>query len=255
MSYTALFRHYIASRHVFTVTVTYLQQMASKAKRKLDDEVWDGWQMRSDVREALLNIAHDFVDHLNVVSWDELVDVRLTGSMANFNWTELSDMDLHPIVDIAAIDDDVELVKELLDAKKSTWNEDHDVTVKGHPVEVYAQDVDEPHIATGVYSLIYDEWVNKPIDVIPDPGAEAHAKKKAGHVSTEINKAVSDPDCSSECLTRLRDKIKRMRQCGLQDGGEYSVENLAFKVLRRDGSLEKLSKAMKQKRDDELSLD
>lgn len=229
--------------------------MAPTVKRDLDDEVWDGWSLRPDVREALLKIARDFVEHLNVVSWDELIDIRLTGSMANFNWTSMSDMDVHPVLDISTIDEDVALVKELLDAKKSVWNEDHDIWVKGHPVEVYAQDVDEPHIATGVYSLLHNEWVTKPKRVVPNPGTEAHAKKKASALSADVNKAASDPDCSSECLTRLRDKIKRMRQCGLQDGGEYSVENLAFKTLRRDGSLEKLADAMRKKRDSELSLD
>ena len=40
---------------------------------------------------------------------------------------------------------------------------------------------------------------------------------------------------------RVRDRIRKFRQSGLEKGGIFSVENLAFKALRRNGYLEKLS--------------
>ena len=40
---------------------------------------------------------------------------------------------------------------------------------------------------------------------------------------------------------RIRKKLKKFRQGGLEKGGEYSVENLVFKVLRRNEYLHKLS--------------
>ena len=44
-----------------------------------------------------------------------------------------------------------------------------------------------------------------------------------------------------ERADRLKEKIRKLRQSGLDDVGEYSVENLAFKTLRRNGYLGKLS--------------
>ncbi len=41
-------------------------------------------------------------------------------------------------------------------------------------------------------------------------------------------------------VNTLKEKIKKMRKAGLDKKGEYSVENLAFKVLRNNGYLEKL---------------
>jgi len=40
---------------------------------------------------------------------------------------------------------------------------------------------------------------------------------------------------------KIKDKIKKMRQAGLDKAGEFSVENLVFKVLRRNGMLDRLS--------------
>ena len=40
---------------------------------------------------------------------------------------------------------------------------------------------------------------------------------------------------------KLKDKIKKMRSSGLRDEGIYSSENLAFKMLRINLDLEKLS--------------
>ena len=40
---------------------------------------------------------------------------------------------------------------------------------------------------------------------------------------------------------KIKERIKKMRQAGLDEAGEFSVENMVFKVLRRNGMLERLS--------------
>jgi hypothetical protein len=39
----------------------------------------------------------------------------------------------------------------------------------------------------------------------------------------------------------IKSKLKNMRSAGLEDNGEYSIENLAFKVLRRNGFIERIN--------------
>ena len=55
-------------------------------------------------------------------------------------------------------------------------------------------------------------------------------------------------------LQKVKDKLKRFRSCGLEKGGEYSVENLTFKFLRRNGYIRKLIDLINHIKDDELSL-
>jgi hypothetical protein len=52
----------------------------------------------------------------------------------------------------------------------------------------------------------------------------------------------------------LKDKIKKFRQSGLESGGEYSYENLTFKLLRRNGYIEKLLNVKNIVRNKKLSL-
>jgi hypothetical protein len=61
--------------------------------------------------------------------------------------------------------------------------------------------------------------------------------------------AVKD-DVSLEKIESLKDKIKKMRESGLETGGEYSTENLAFKLLRRRGELNTLYALMNQAQDE-----
>ena len=56
-------------------------------------------------------------------------------------------------------------------------------------------------------------------------------------------------------IKELKDKIRKMRQAGLQMHGLYSVENLAFKTLRNNGYLEKLSAYLLKIQDNNLSLE
>jgi hypothetical protein len=49
--------------------------------------------------------------------------------------------------------------------------------------------------------------------------------------------------------------LKRLRQAGLETGGEYSIENLAFKHLRNKGKISRLSKYIKKLKSERLSLE
>lgn len=219
-------------------------------RSSLPEALWDGNRLRPEVRRHLLDIAAKFHESLGVRA--EPVDIRLTGSMANYNWTSKSDIDLHPVYNLKEIDDDLELVQELLQAKRAVWNDAHTPVVRKHEVEVYPQDATEPHHATGVYSLLEDAWVKEPPRSRSKVDRQSVAAKADG-LMHEIDSAKDCEDCLAR-LERLKAKIAKMRQCGLERGGEYSVENLAFKVLRNNGYLEKLSEAIRRERDATLSL-
>jgi predicted nucleotidyltransferase len=189
-----------------------------------------------------MDIIEEFMEGLDLDL--DTKDVIVTGSIANYNWSKFSDIDLHILLDFAEINEDKEMVKKFFDAVRSNWNKLHNITVKGHEVEIYVQDEKEPHISTGVYSLSGDRWLVKPKKV--RPAIDRHtALKKMRHLSREIEKLSlihdrQDYDKSFALAERLKEKIKKMRQSGLESTGIYSPENLAFKMLRRSGDIEQL---------------
>ena len=85
--------------------------------KTLNPELWSDMNLNSEVREKLLEIAKHFAEYLDIPN-ESIKDVTFTGSMANFHYGEKSDIDLHVIVDYKEIDDNVELVKKMLRAKK-----------------------------------------------------------------------------------------------------------------------------------------
>ena len=64
-----------------------------------------------------------------------------------------------------------------------------------------------------------------------------------------------DYDKLIRTIKNLKEKIKKMRQTGLDREGEYSYENIAFKVLRRMEFLDKLSELETLAYDKSLTLD
>ena len=232
--------------------------LAFDVHRELQQKIWEGdKKIRSGVRAALMDIVDEFLENLDL---DIAVkDIILTGSMANYNWSKFSDIDLHVLVDFADVNDDETLVKRFFDAVRSNWNKLHNITVKGHEVEVYIQHESEPHVSTGVYSLIQNRWLVKPQKVKPFID-EATALKKMGALSREIDKLRSLYEAGQYEDTynlgaRIKEKVKRMRLSGLEKEGIYSPENVAFKLLRRSGDIEKLFSLYVQAYDKIYSLD
>jgi len=222
-------------------------------KSGINGKIWEqGGHLKPEVREKLLKIAELFYESLHIDF--PIVDIYFTGSLANYNWTSQSDIDIHLILDIPD-DEDKDFLAEYIDAKKESWKNKHDITIFGFPIELFAKDTEEFHKNKAVYSIKNDEWVVRPskknikIDV-------DSIKEKSADMMSDIDNAleISDSKDRLEAIDKVKDKIKRMRKAGLEKGGEYSVENLVFKTLRGNGYLEKLSSEKASILDKDLSL-
>ena len=225
---------------------------------ELEPRIWKDDKLRPFVGKKLMEIANDFIDGLpfNV----NVKDIRFTGSLANYHWSKYSDIDLHIVVDFAELDDNKELVKEMFDAKRLRWNENHNITLKGYEVELYIEDEGEEHSSSGIYSVMNDEWINKPerLDTSIDLDT---AKKKASDIERQIGSIDSMFDRGQfekviRHVDRLKKKIRTMRQAGLDtEAMEFSPENIAFKLLRRNDMLDILTKLKYKAYDKSMTLD
>jgi hypothetical protein len=223
-------------------TVTYHDTLCPVA--------WQGTDMKPEVREKLLQIAKFFIGYLEVPNF-KVLDIVLTGSLANYNWTKFSDFDLHIVTDYADLDSD-EIVEAFYRAKKQLWNDAHDIKIKGHEAELYVEDVNDPPVAQGMFSLVNNVWIKQPAYEPPALNNGAVYHKVKGLV-VDIKYALKNADDPFD-IKRLMDKLRKMRKAGLDSGGEFSVENLAFKVLRNLGYIDKIQKEFLKQQDHMLSL-
>jgi predicted nucleotidyltransferase len=214
-------------------------------KSSLNKDIWiNDNKLRPEIAVKLVEIANNFMKNIGLDDI-EIKDIVLTGSLANYNWSQYSDVDLHIMVDFDDIDENEELVREFFRGKSGNWNDRHDIKIRGFEVELYVQDIDEPHVSTGIYSLMNDAWVVKPQKDKPVLDLDT-TKKKAQRLIDLIDdiQDLYNKDKLREAYVSsqlMKEKIRKLRKCGLEtQAGAYSPENLAFKVLRRNGYLGKL---------------
>jgi len=221
----------------------------------LHPDVWDIADekvvINKEIKDQLIKIAMDFFLTLDVNEMFE--SITLTGSMANFNYSEYSDFDVHILMDFSKLNDDTDLVKKMMMSKKGLWNEKHNIKIKNHDVEMYVQDINEKHYSTGVYDLVKDEWIAEPAYKNVDIDKSAIINK-VQELLGRIDSVMKSPNRLKE-IDKLKEKIRNMRQCGLETGGEYSMENLAFKTLRNIGAITKLYATADSDYDEMMSLD
>lgn len=222
----------------------------------LNPKLWDDFHLNSKVEIALNKISKKFIEFLKIPP-SSVVDVILTGSNCNYNWTQYSDIDLH--IAIKDYDEECEDCfvidpEECLNAKKSLWNEVHDISIKDINVELYAQfESDTITSDAGVYSLKYNKWIKKPTkeNVKYDVKTIQNKTKK---ISSEIDDIINANNTNLNDINKLKERIRNMRKSGLEKHGEFSLENLVFKQLRNTNYLKKLSNYAKNLENKELSL-
>ena len=189
-----------------------------RIKDELNPKIWTDFEINSEVREDLLKIAQDFYGSTDLQA--DVDDIILTGSLSNYNWSEkYSDYDLHILINFTQVNESVELVKKYADSVKKIWNDAHDIKIKGYEVEVYIQDVSEPHTSTGVFSLLNNKWKVKPerVEFEPDEDMIEEKGKSVMMLVDDLEEEVDEDKYESflEKLQKVWDKVKNYRKSGL----------------------------------------
>ena len=232
-------------------------------KDELNDKIWNNFDLDSDVRRNLLRIGQDFFEGTDIKT--DVIDIVLCGSLCNYNWSErYSDYDLHIIVNLKDIDNDVEIAEKLCDYAKKMWNSQHDIKIKGYEVEVAIQDEDDMKASIkagrmgGVFSLMKNEWIKKPQKVEFEPD-EKLIRMKAETVMESIDDLETQVEEDKyehfkEKIDKVWKKVKDFRKSGLEsESGEFSIGNLVFKLLRRNGYVGKVVKMKNQAYDKQFN--
>ena len=215
----------------------------------LNHAIFAGDTMRDDVREQLLLIAGDFIDHLGLDNL-QVMDITLSGSNAAYTYTKHSDIDLHILVDMSKLNDEL-VYRELFHAKKTLYNDTHNILVNGYEVELYIQDANEPVISLGEYSILNDKWIKLPKKSRANLD-QMSAKLKFNKMRDLAKVALKHNDPNK--IQTVLDKIKKYRKNGLHLHGEFGPENLAFKALRSKGIIKKLFARLNVLHSERLSL-
>ena len=210
----------------------------------LNPLLWQGNHLKTEVRYKLMLIAKHFAEFLKVKKLN-LTDITISGSNASYGYSEFSDIDLHLVVNM-----DEEL-SELYTAKKNEYNSKYNIKIKDIDVELYVQDSKQKHFSAGIYSILNDKWISEPKHESPKV-SEQEVKNKARNYAGKINAAIKSQDL--KIATNALEDIYKLRKAGLESGGEQSVENLAFKLLRSRGQINKLRNIIDKLQSSELSL-
>jgi len=213
----------------------------------LNPHLWQGNNIKPDVKNKLLTIARHFADYVDIEF--PILDVVVTGGQTGKYYTDRSDLDLHLITDYSKIDCDQE-VEELFDTKRLLYKEKYNITVKNIEVELYVEDVSKPAVG-GSYSLLKDKWLR----LSTSPTGEINQKKvnqQAEKLSILIRRIISSNDL--EKLQTIKKTLKAYRQAGLSKDGEFGVANLTFKSLRNSGIIQELLDKIKELESEQLSL-
>jgi hypothetical protein len=233
-----------------------------KSQDELNPKIWEkdgkSYTMKPEVREKLLETANLFIDFLGV---DVIVtDIIMIGSLVNYNWSKYSDIDLHIVVNFNQFPENAkDLYLEFFDLKKVIFNQKHNITMFGYDVECFVQKEDETTFSSGIYSILYDMWMNEPKKLGIENIDKELLKDRASQWMRIIDGVIDniqdeDPDEIKSLVKKYKEKLKKFRNCGLEKDGEMSLENLVFKLLRRNGYVEKLYDAPTEVIDKKLSM-
>jgi hypothetical protein len=214
--------------------------------KKLDPKFWDSDdRLDPGIRKKLLKIARDFYESVELDT--EIIDIYFMGSMCNYNYNRLSDLDTHIVIDYSDAGPK-DLVEKAVDGERFQWNTRHSISLRGHDVELYIQDIEDKKPHAAIYSLINDEWVQKPKYEQPKVSMEDIMPKYNSYVYdiTELENLMNNETDVEELekyykrAKEIKKKLSEARSIGVKEKGEFSIENLVFKKLRNEGFVGKL---------------
>jgi hypothetical protein len=214
-------------------------------KDELNPDLWINEKLNPKVKKEIIKIAKDFFKTLELPEDIKMKDILFVGSLANYNWSKYSDVDIHIVVDFSEFKEDEEFIKKFFDTQKTLWNDKHDITIFGFDVELYVQELKEKLESSAIYSVPNDKWVVKPekTNFKIDKKIIKRKVKKIFKQITNIRDDYENQEYQKviDKIDTIKKYLKQMRKSGLEKGGEFSTENIVFKILRRTDFIELLN--------------
>lgn len=218
-------------------------------QKELNPKIWEDKKLREDVRETIIDIVSEFMDNLIIPV--EILDVRVVGSNASYNYTEHSDLDVHIISNLELVGSPTEIVQALYNSERSNFNRTHNIKIKGIEVELYVEDVNSAVTSNGIYSVIDDVWIKEP-QIIKERSVKID-KNELQDLVDSVQSVLDDGD--SDDIKDCIDMLYLMRKDSIAIDGEYGVGNLLFKEIRNRGLLNALKDKYNEMISDELTLE
>jgi hypothetical protein len=208
---------------------------------ELDTRIWDGTQMKPDVRQMSLEVV-DRVVKTSGIDGLAIDSVELMGSNASYEYDDTSDYGMHVFVRspsfapaqlaglLKLLNDDVERRQE------------GQITFNGVVVEVTFHEERTgnylPRPGIGQYSISEDRWIEEPTrqpDNFDRAQMSADMKRFVGDYNNLVSAYAAGRkgfDCSR--FADLDDELGTYRNTGFVNGfGSRSTQNLTYRALRR----------------------
>ena len=217
----------------------------------LNPQLWSGEELRPEVKEAIDSIVDHFILELGENEIPvKVLDARIVGSNASFNYTENSDIDVHLVVNTTESSCDFDVLTLLYNFFKKSFNDKYDISIHGIPVEMYIEDVNSSAISNGIYSVFKEEWIKfpEPIEVPDIDITDAFAP-----FEERYNEIINSNDLTG--AEEIIDDLYLLRKDSISVDGEYGEGNLVFKEFRNRGYLDNLKQMMTDLTSKELSLE
>ena len=206
----------------------------------LNPAIWtEQNQLKDGIAEAIAKIVQQFVDDLPIDI--DIVDIRLVGSNASYNYNANSDIDVHLVVNTDILPYESKIVKLLYNSARNKFNKDYSMTIKGLPVEISIEDIKSNVCSNGVYSLTTKEWIKEPqainVEVTDMTDSEQYIK-----LYDKITEILLHP--TSKDIKDMINQLYMIRKNSILTDGEFGKGNLLFKAIRNAGLLEKLKEEL-----------
>lgn len=218
---------------------------------KLNTKIWENDTLKEDVKQALLRVVEQFKEELQIPI--DIVDIRIVGSNASYNYTDKSDIDLHLVVNTETLPFYDEILELYYHSARGKFNRDFNIKIKGLPVELSIENIKSNVVSNGIYSLIEDKWVKYPEKIDIGPIKDMTKSVQFLKLTNEINQILDNPTSAS--IREIIDRIYMIRKNSIASDGEYGEGNLLFKAIRDSGLLQKLKDSLYDILSKELTLE
>jgi hypothetical protein len=204
-------------------------------------------KMFAEVSSNITSIAINFFKFLNLdwVNDVEILDIQLVGSLAGYNWSELySSLEIHILIDFNKISSSKDLLESDFWSSKEAYKEKHNLSIKGFPIDLQIQDINDNTFSDGVYSVKRGRWLKHPIkrEILLN-------KRKINGIVSKIAREIQDAiskyrenkfDISEDMSNDIKDDIIALQKLGKKNG-QMSSEFFAYNLINRGGLLSKVS--------------